>query len=139
MIHTIHVVATSLDGTRAALAVAAPLAARQQARIVLLVHRPAGLESPPHATNRLVDRYDEISRDLGPPVQIRVCFSPNMADAAAQMTPPEGTVFVGGHTSIFWPSAEQRLAVRLRRSGRKVVFVGCDSGSHNTQGVTVDA
>jgi hypothetical protein len=141
-IPTIHVVATTMDGTRAALRAAASMAASRHARVVLLIPRSsgAGLDTPPLFINRLVDRFDELSKALGQPVQIRVCLAPSPAAAARQMTPADATVVLGGRTSMFWPGTEERLAASLRRTGRAVVFVGCqDTRSTDREEAVADA
>jgi hypothetical protein len=128
---TIHVIATTFDGTAAALKAVTPVATSHHARVVLLVPQTPGAEQAeqsPLAIPRLVARYDEVAKRLHQPVQIRVCLGPDVTEAAKRMTPNGATVFIGGRASLFWPSAEERLAARLRRSGREVVFIGCNSG-----------
>ena len=125
---TIHVIATTFDGTAAALRAATPVASGQQARVVLLVPQVprAEIEQSPLAVSLLIDRYDEVAKTLHQPVLIRLCQDPDVTEAAKRMTPNGATVFIGGRASLFWPSAEERLAARLRRTGREVVFVGCN-------------
>jgi hypothetical protein len=141
MLATIHVIATTFDGTAAALRAVTRVASSHQARVVLLVPQTpgAGAEESGLAVPRLIARYDEVAKTLHQPVQIRLCLSPDITEAAKRMTPNGATVFIGGRASFFWPSAEERLAARLRRAGREVVFVGCNSGraardSHHTGG-----
>ena len=141
---TVHVVATSVEGTEAALRAAAPVATRQQARLVLLVPDIGSPETDdsPIATNWLIARYEETARTIEHPVVIRLCKTPNAAEAALRLTPGRAVMFVGGTSNWLWPSVEERLAARLRRSGRDVVFVACNSGSTKTkvqQGVNVHA
>jgi hypothetical protein len=110
---TVHVLATSDEGTQAALRAAASLAARQQARLVLLV---SGATVPD-------DRFEQMARTVDRPVVIRLCNAPTAADAAIHLTPINAVVFVGGRSATLWPCAEERMAARVRRSGRDVVFV----------------
>jgi hypothetical protein len=127
MAATIHVIATTSDGTQAALKAAIPAAIRQNARVVLLVlvqRAPADSEQSPWATRALIDRYDEMAK----PVQIRLCLTPAEGRAVARLVPRTTTVFIGGPVRVWWPSAEQRLAASLRRREFEVVFVGCNSG-----------
>ena len=137
---TFHVIATTIDGTAAALRAVTLLATKQQARVVLLVPQTAAdAEQSPHSINRLIARYDDMARDLNQPVRIRVCMSPNVVEAVTRMTSANSTVLIGGRTGVFWPGAEERLAARLRRSGREVVFVGCNERSAVNQELHVDA
>ena len=126
---TIHVIATTDHGTAAALRAATPLAARRHARVVLLVPQIMASDDEENApsTNWTVTRYDALARRLHQAVQIRVCVSGSVADAVTRMTPLNATVIVGGRTSIVWSTSEERLAAKLRRSGRNVVFIGVDS------------
>ena len=78
------------------------------------------------ATNWLVARYEQVARDVDQPVQVRVCAAPDAAAAAALLSPANGVLFIGGPERWLWPSPEQRLAAKLRRAGRDVVFVGCN-------------
>ncbi len=128
---TIGVVATSIDGTKAALLAAKHEAQERGARVLLLVPRVP--PAPPaerfvDTSNWLVARYEKMARDVEQPVQVRVCAGPNAAKAAALVSPANGTLFVGGHAHWLWPSAEERLAATLRRAGRDVVFVECEKG-----------
>ena len=139
---TVHVVATTLDGTEAALKAAVPLATQQDARVVLLVAQTVDetAERSGAGDGALVGRYDAMVKALEHPVQIRLCMAPSVGDAAARLIPRSATVVIGGRAAAWWPSAEERLAARLRRSGREVVFVGCNRGRTRTaEGVNVNA
>ena len=48
---------------------------------------------------------------------------PNVTEAIKQVVPTLALVVVGGPARRWWPTVEQRLADRLRRHGRNVVFV----------------
>jgi hypothetical protein len=129
---TISVVATTIEGTEAALAAAKQAAQGRHARVSLLVPR---VDSPAttaerfvDATNWLVARYEKVARDAGQPVRVRVCACRNAAEAAVLLSPVNGTLYVGGPERWWWPTAEERLAAQLRRTGRDVVFVGCNRG-----------
>ena len=131
-IHTVHVVATSLEGTRAALKAAARVAASRRARLVLLVPdvTPPAIAQSPLAANWLIARYEEMARAVDQPVAIRLCKTTSAAEVALRLTPPDAVVYVGGTSTWLWPSAEERLAARLTRSGRAVVFVGQGVDAH---------
>jgi hypothetical protein len=127
---TIHVVATSIDGTKAALTAAKRAAQQRGARVVLLVPKVDSPDAPAdhfsESTSWLAARYQKVARDIGQPVQMRVCAGQNAAKAAALLTPINGVIFMGGPVRWFWPSAEERIAAALRRTGRDVVFIGCN-------------
>ena len=128
---TIHVIATTFDGTEGALNAAMPTAIRQNARVVLLVlvqSAPDDTEQSPWATKALIDRYEDMARPFNYPVQIRLCLTPAVGRAVARLMPRNTTVFIGGPFRVWWPGPEQRLAASLRRRDFEVVFVGCNSG-----------
>ena len=118
----IHVLATSVEGTRAALSAAKPIAEQSGLPVVLMI--------PTHPDDRdanwLVAGYEQIAREVGQTVRVRVGVSSSAAASAAMLTPPDGTLVIGGPARWWWPTTEQRLAARLRRAGRAVVFVGCN-------------
>ena len=127
---TIHVVATTIDGTKAALVAAKREAKLRGAGVVLLVPTVEAPDTPGEesvdATNWRVARYRRLVREAGQPVQIRICPCGNVAQAAAPIGSPNNVLFVGGPMRWLWLSAEQRMAATLRRSGHHVVFVGCN-------------
>jgi hypothetical protein len=140
---SIHVIATTFDGTEAALKAAIPAAIQQNARVVLLVlvqSAPADTEQSTWATRALIDKYDEMAQPFNYPVQIRLCLTPAVGRAVARLMPRNTTVFIGGPARVWWPAAEERLAASLRRREFEVVFVGCNSGRPRVRsGVRVHA
>jgi hypothetical protein len=126
----ISVVATTPDGTRAALLAAKRELRAQDTRIALIVPQapaPAPVATRfTDATNWLVARYEKVAREVDQPVQVRVAVTADTAAAAAMLSSENGLVFIGGPSRWFWPSQAQRLAAKLRRAGRNVVFVGCE-------------
>lgn len=132
---TVGVLATTIEGTAAALLAAKQEAGEHGARVVLLIPR---VDSPAPPAERFVDttdwlvaRYEKVARNVGQPIEVRVCACRDAATAATLLSPTNGTVFVGGPVHRFWPSAEERLAARLRRTGRDVVFVECHREEHH--------
>ena len=115
----IHVVATSIEGTRAALAAAKPLAEQAGLPVMLLISNSSGAQD----ANWLVARYEAVARDVGQAVRVRVGLASSPLAAATTLTPSGSTVVIGGPTRWWWPTSEERMAARLRRSGRQVVFV----------------
>jgi hypothetical protein len=140
---TIHVIATTFDGTEAALKAAMSAAIEQNARVVLLVLVQRASEDPeqsPWATRALIDRYEEVTKPFNYPVQVRLCLTPAVGRAVARLMPRNTTVFIGGPARMWWPGPEERLAASLRRRDFEVVFVGCNSGRpHVRSGVHAHA
>src|SRR5262249_15888019 len=79
---TIHVFATTFDGTRAALAAAVPLARGSSAKLVLIVPRivpyPLELDAPCESTTFVVKQYAAAIERLGgnPTNHVRACRPP---------------------------------------------------------------
>jgi hypothetical protein len=102
----ISVIATSRDGTRAALRIAAELASAGAGRLWLFVRAgQAGLlprgSNPNDAT---VFTYSGREEDL------------------IQLIPRSGSVVVGGRGGLWWPTPEQQLARKLAQLGYRVIF-----------------
>src|SRR5476649_1991030 len=96
----ISVVATTMDGTRAALLAAKQAARERNSGVALIVPRipsPAPVAQRfADTTNWLVARYEQVARDVDQPVQVRVCAAPDAATAAALLSPADSLLFVGG-------------------------------------------
>lgn len=120
----VSVVATTVDGTRAALAAAKPIAKQSGAPVLLLISK----KPDSRGANWLVARYEEVARDVGQPVRVRVGVSSSRVAAVTTLTPTDGTIIIGGPARWWWPTEEERMAARLRRLGRRVVFVESTRG-----------
>ena len=123
----VHVVATSLEGTRAALEAATALARGLSGRVVVFIRRAAPNVLSDHsadgadaALRRLVDSYT-------PQPKVMSCVCERTIDVVQLLQPP-GFVVIGGETG-WWPTAEQRLAQALTRVGCKVTFVHIPHGA----------
>ena len=127
----VHVLATTPDGTRAALIAARRLTDGVGARITLLVPRIAshGLAGSATADDQaaLVDRYTSLATEVGAKVTVLVCVCWRPADVVRSLLGRASLVFVGGRCRRFWPSAEQRLASRLVAEGFAIVFAPIDA------------
>lgn len=132
---TVHVVATTVDGTRAALRVAVPLAKGWGAKLVVLVPRivpyAIDLETPCPSTAFLAKRYENLVLQLGGAATIDVCLCRCIDDLAMKVASATSTVVVGGPLGRWMTSPEERFANRLSRHGRPVVFAA--SGCNMTQ------
>lgn len=130
----LHIIATSEEGTRAALKEARQLAHRLHvARTVLLVPRTkaqAVATSDPNVD--VVENYRQMARDTGIDVTVRLCLLSTHHELSRWMLPPGTTAVVGGRQRRWWPTSAQRLAEALKRSGHAIVFAdasGLDGAS----------
>ena len=121
---TVHVIATSVDGTRAALDEATALARGRSGRVVLFLRRAATSLNGPESGNsddteralrRLTDSYN-------PRPNVLACVCQRAIDIVQLFQSP-GLVVIGGDTRLLVPTAEQRLARALTRLGCQVTFV----------------
>jgi hypothetical protein len=130
-LQTVHVLATTPDGTRAALATGQWFARRRHTNVVLLVTAPGEWETA--RCVRIAHEFDRFMRIL-------ICRGANTTEAIKQVVPALALVVLGGPARRWWPTAEQRMADRLRRHGRDVVFVPekASSKAQRGGGATVD-
>jgi hypothetical protein len=123
---TIHVLATTPEGTRCALAAAGRLTRGLDARVVLLVPRPTSLVAPFDPANQeraaTIDLHRALAADVGVHVTVLFCVCHRPADVVHQMLGRSALVIVGGRGSAWWPGPEQQLVRRLAGEGYPVVF-----------------
>lgn len=135
MTSMIHVIATTFEGTRAALTMAVPLSKGSGARLVVVVPRivpyAVELESHVESTAFFVKRYRDLVLQLGGDACVEVCMCRTLAAVVDHVRAAESTVVVGGPTGRWLTSPEERFANRLSRDGSRVVFV--PSGVSATQ------
>ena len=126
----VYVLATSADGTRAALMAAGAHARDLEARIVLLVPHVVpyaqALEHPADSVGFVADRFRTLAVELDVEVTIQVCLCRPEHAALAPLIPQDAVILVGGRTRRWWSTREQRLAGTLTRTGRRVLFVQTD-------------
>jgi len=122
----IHVVATTIPGTRTALAAAAALAEGlgSHIRVIAAVLMPSGSSGDPkteplHAFAKEIRTLPEADSER---VRIVPCICRRLSDIT-QLLPPKGLVVVAGTSHRWWPTREQRLAHDLQRFGHQVMFV----------------
>ena len=120
----ISVVFTSLDATLTALKEAANLATNLAGRITLIVPQvvpyPLPLTSPPVLVDFNERRLRVIASNCR--VETRVCIylCREPLEVLQSVLKPHSLVIVGTHKR-WWPTAEKRLAAKLRRFGHQVV------------------
>jgi len=131
----IHVIATTVDGTRAALEAAVPLAKGAAAKLVVTVPRivpyPADLDTPCEPTTFFVRQYRDLIEHLGGSATINVCLCRRVEDVAMAVGSHGSTVIVGGPVGRWLTSPEERFANRLSQQGARVIFAA--SGRNTTQ------
>jgi hypothetical protein len=123
--HPIHVIATNDDGTHAALAEARRLANRTSRRVVILVPQFVSfVQAPatPVESLALTERYRHFADAAGVEAVVRVCVCSRVDDLFRWMLSKGSRIIVGGRRRRFWPTAEERLAQRLKTLGHEVVF-----------------
>jgi len=132
---TVRVIATTFEGTCAALATAVPLARGDDARLVLVVPRIAScaaeLEMPAESTALMTRRYQNLLRDMGAHADIEAFASVGLDELVATICAAKSCVVVGGPAGHWMTSPEQRFVNRLSRLGCRGVFV--PSGVNSTQ------
>jgi hypothetical protein len=125
----LHIIATSEEGTRAALKEAWRLTRRLNVtRTVLLV--PCTLPQGIAATDEdisTVDNYRQMAKQTGIDVTVRMCVGTTFRGLSRWMLPPGSTTVVGGRRRWWWPTRAQRMAHALKRAGHQIVFAdACD-------------
>jgi hypothetical protein len=124
---TIHVIATTFEGTRAALTMAVPLARGSSARLVVIVPRivpyAVELESHVESTAFFVKRYRDLIVELGGDACVEVCMCRSLDAVVDHVRVAESTIVIGGPAGRWLTSPEERFANRLSREGSRVVFV----------------
>ena len=131
MIAQLHIIATSEEGTRAALREARRLTRRlNMARTVLLV-----LCTPPQgiaATDEhdTVDSYRQMASETGVDVTVRLCVGTTWRGLSRWMLPPGSTTVVGGRRRWWWPTRAERMAHALKRAGHQIVFADACGPDH---------
>ena len=129
---TIYIIATSVEGTRAALNAGVPLALGSRARLILLVPQivpyPLPVNGPVNATVFTEARHSDLVHQANGEAEIHICLCRTSLDVIHAL-PHEATVVVGGASGVLWPSREERLAHHLTHLGHHTVFAASTRGS----------
>jgi hypothetical protein len=123
----IHVLATTFEGTRAALSAAIPLAKGSGCRLIVIVPQvvsyAVALEHAASSTEFMMRRYLDLVPEFDEDAELRLCVCRRIDDVLRRLLPPSATVVVGGRTRGWVPSEEMRLVGRLTQLGHHAVFV----------------
>jgi hypothetical protein len=120
----IVVIFTTVDATIAALNRAATLAESLGARITLVspqvVPYPLPLTSPPVLLDFQERRFREIAAESPVDIRVQLYLCRDVLETLKKVLQPKSIIVVGGRRR-WWPTREQKLARKLRRS-HEVVF-----------------
>jgi hypothetical protein len=120
----ISVVFTSVKATLAALKEAGDLASSLGGRITLIVPQivpyPLPLASPPVLVDFTERRLRVIASDCRVETRVSIYLCRDPLETLKSVLKPHSLVLVGSRKR-WWPTAEKRLAARLRRAGHDVV------------------
>ena len=124
--NSIQVIATTYDGTHAAIETAVPLARGSQRPLTVVVPKvvdyPVSTDEAADATEAVVADYKDCIARLGGDGSVRVCLCRNIDELIERLTAPSMTIVVGGPSGRWRMSPEERFANRLSRLGRRVLF-----------------
>lgn len=120
----ISVVFTSVNATLGALKEAANLASNLGGRITLLVPQivpyPLPLADPPVLSEFSQRRLRVIASDCRVETTVSIYLCRDPVETLKSVLKPHSLVLVGSRKR-WWPTAEKRLASKLRRAGHEVV------------------
>ncbi len=121
----VAVVFTSVESTLAALRKAGALANRLSGRITLVVPQivpyPLPLTSPPVLLDWNEKRFRVIASESPVETTVLIYLCRDRLETLTAVLSPRSLVVVGGRKRS-WPTAEKRLARKLRRAGHEVIF-----------------
>jgi hypothetical protein len=124
---TVHVLATTFDGTRAALTTAIPLTRGARSRLAVvvpyIVPYPIPLDRPADSTVFVERRYRELVHELDGEAKVTVYLCRRPDDVVSRVLPAGSTVVLGGGAGQWLASRHERVAHQLHRRGYRVVFV----------------
>ena len=127
---TVHVIATSLEGTREALEAATALARGLCGRVVVFLRRAStdlNVPDPNIDNNETEQAVRRLTNSYTPRPNVLSCVCKRPIDVVQLFQSP-GRVVIGGQARWWWPTAEQRLAEDLTRLGCHVTFVHVPQG-----------
>src|SRR5262245_45176166 len=131
----VQVIATTIEGTSAALEMAVPLAAGSNARLVVivphLVSYPIEAATPIESTRLFAKRYEELAERLGAQARVEVVLCRRLEHLVDQLIDRDATIVIGGPVGRWITSPEERFANLVSSRGRRVILVA--SGPNTSQ------
>jgi hypothetical protein len=128
----IHVIATTIEGTRPAIRAALTQAEASDSRVYVFARHelPRSLDfvSADTRLHAFVDEIRSLPEATSDRLDVLPCASAQAADLML-LLPPDGIVFVGGRSGRWWLTAEQRLARRFASLGCRVLFVHAEESA----------
>jgi hypothetical protein len=125
----ISVLFTSLCATLAALKRAGELAHSLGVRLTLLAPQivpfPLPLESPPVLLDWNEHRFSAIAQKSPVETTVRIYLCRDRMETLASVLRPHSIVVVGARER-WWPTAEERMARKLRRAGHEVILTSTE-------------
>lgn len=133
----IVVVATTDDGTTAALREAKRLSAQfVSARIVVLVPRVVSPLTPPDGPREdavMTRQYRELVSRAGAEAAVHVCVCRRHDDMLRSMVSKQSIIVVGGRCRWWWPTSEEQIARNVKRMGYSSCFVEVPPAKHTAR------
>ena len=135
----VQVIATTDEGTRAALAEARLLSAHLiPARVVLVVPRMVSSLTPPAGPGEdalITEQYRVLVSESGVAATVRLCICRQLADVFRWMVSTQAVIVVGGRRRWWWPTPAEQVARYLKRKGHRVVFAEVPRQSLNPSAI----
>jgi hypothetical protein len=126
----IHVVTTTMAGTREAIDAACSFAQASDAHVHVIAARPMPAEWSLDQQSALVHNFartiKKLTENLGTRIDVLPCVCRRLMDVM-QLLPNGATVVIAGQSHRWWATDEQRLALNLQAHGYHVVFVHVDN------------
>jgi hypothetical protein len=120
---TVHVIGTTIEATREALAAAGALARGLSGRVAIFVcKRSSDYGSADEEHKRAERELKRLAESCVPSASVLSCVCDRPIDVAQMFLPP-AVVVIGGAARRWWPTAEERLARALAKLGCHVTFV----------------
>ena len=120
----LEVIATTAEGTRAALVEAKRLAPDAEPIVLLIpqITTASMLREGPLRSTRVVESYQALARTAGVEAIVRLCHCGSYRDVVRWMLGRPSLIVIGGRRRRLWPTAAQRMVRALQRAGHRVVF-----------------
>jgi hypothetical protein len=128
---SIQVIATTVEGTRAALLTAKRLTGGLDARIGLIIPMLTSFFAridPDYNGSAVIEQYEALAISVGVHVSVLFFVCARYDDIAGSLLSPSSLIIVGGWERPWWATREQRLVSRLTAKGFPVVFAPVGAG-----------